>query len=228
MTVTLPPDSILSNTAEILKACEMEEISGTLSSTSFYLVTQLASLLLLGRYSQARHLWRRYSTDIFPDAQMETSMITTKTGRDLDMYQFQLLWKAAHPLLQSYFGQLPLHTSNTEMFESLHLCVEANLYPLSLYAKELIEGIRNQMATLIETIYDSIQEAKCIALLGITDGQALDRFLSQRGWEKKVGSQVFWIPVSPEIQAPANNEQNSEIQLLSNVIGFMEKKNVQL
>lgn len=232
MTASLPPESILANTADILKACEIAEISSTQQtndSPSFHLVTQLACLLLLGKYNHARHLWRRYNAETLPDTEMENPSTTTKTGRALDLYQFQLLWKAAQPLLQSYFGNVSLLDSSKELFVSLQSCVDANLYPLSFYSKELIEGLRSQMTSLIETVYDTIQEEKCKSLLGVAEGgQFLNQLLEQRGWKKQEGSQVMWIPNSPGTQVVSSNEQNNKIELLSNVVGFMEKKSVQL
>ncbi len=230
MTIELPPASILTNTAEVLEACELAEISGTASPHSFHLVTQLASLLLLGKYNHARHLWRRYNTEIPPDSEIESSSTANRnmSGRELDLYQFHLLWKAAQPLLRSYFGQnMSLLDSSAELFASLQSCVDANLHPLSLYAKEVAEGMRSEIANLMETIYDTVQEEKCKSLLGIGETKLLDQFLVGRGWDMREGSQGIWIPASCQGQITSNGAETSNIELLSNIVSFMERKNVQ-
>jgi hypothetical protein len=241
--MNIPPESILINTAEIAKACEIAEISCIPSSDSFILVTQLASLLVLGRYNHARHLWRRYNSEVVTDTEMEDSTsaststaTTTKTGGDLDMHQFQLLWNAAQPLLKSFYGHVSLLESGSDIFTSLQSCVDANLHPLSMYALELKGVIRDQMAALIETVYDSIQVQKCQALLGKSSegGEDFDQYLVQRGWGKSSDTVDIWIPASPLVadystgkdQISKNSGQKSKIEFLSNVVGFMEKQRV--
>jgi len=56
-------------------------------STAKVLVTQMALLLYLGEYTNARHLWRRQ--------RKEMSGASTTTNDDLDYTQLELLWNAA-------------------------------------------------------------------------------------------------------------------------------------
>lgn len=232
MNMNLPPESILANPKEILKACEIAEISGTPSPNSFVLVTQLASLLVLGQYNHARHLWRRYRTEAFSEEELNDSAIKSKSGSERDMYQFQLLWNAAQPLLQSYFGHVSILESGSNVFTSLQLCVDANLHPLSMFALEIKSSIRDQIANLIETVYDSIQVQKCQALLGKYDGENVDQYLVNRGWGRSNDSTDIWIPAAPSLNAKGSDQtsksgnEKSKIEFLSNIVGFMEKQQV--
>ena len=241
--IQLPPESIATNTAAILKACEMAEISGTTTTSnhSFILVTQLASLLFLRQYNHARHLWRRYSPPSPPsssdtemqDSTTSTSMVADGTGGD-DLHQFQLLWNAAQPLLKSYYGNVSLLESSTSVYTSLQSCVEANLHPLSVFALELKGQIRNQMVDLIETVYDSIPDSKCYTLLGkLEGGESEDDvesyLLTQRKWMRDETTKL-WIPATAGSHSTSSDnggkEEKNRIDFLSNVVGFMEKQHV--
>lgn len=234
--IQLPPESISTNTAAILKSCEMAEISGNATSNnSFILVTQLASLLFLRQYNHARHLWRRYSTQ-FPsssDTEMQDSTSTSiGDGGGGDMHQFQLLWNAAQPLLKSYYGNVSLLKSSTSVFASLQSCVDANLHPLSLFALELKGAIRDQMADLMETVYDTIPDTKCYTLLGKLDGgdDDVESYLLQRRWVKDDTTKL-WIPAVSGSNATSpgggdDDDEKNKIDFLSNVVGFMEKQHV--
>lgn len=227
MNTALPPNSIAINTIEIVKQCELAEISGTPSSNSFVLVTQLASLLLLGQYNHARHLWRRYRSEMISDKEMQEAT----NHNNMEMVQFQMLWNAAQPLLRSFYGHQSLLDCGTNVFASLQSCVNANLHPVSLYSNELIGAIRNQMAELVETVYDSIQVQKCNMLLGKSNGEDIDQYLLQRGWEKNA---ELWIPANtPDLgkkdfdkSCSKGSDEKSKIDFLSNVVGFMENKRV--
>lgn len=230
--IQFPPDSISLNTANIVKACEIAEISGTsaASPNSFILVTQLASLLYLRQYNHARHLWRRYRTQITSsDTEMQDSNAATATAATPptassttnggDMYQLQLLWNAAQPLLQSYYGHVSLLESGSNVFASLQSCVDANLHPLSLFALELKGAIRDQMAQLMETVYDTIPVTKCNALLGKSEDGDIDSYLVQRGWEKDTTTSTttttnnndeLWIPaVADSTNTNSHNASSS-------------------
>lgn len=265
MDINIPPNSIAINTTEILKACENAEIRGVVSSSatashaqSYILVTQLASLIFLKQYNHARHLWRRYKMECEGTADRATENITNKTMREMDMYQFQLLWNAVQPLLKSYFGHtnneikdnvdddnslslsLTSYCENNNVYSSLQSCVDANLHPLSLYALELKNAVRDQIAELIELVYDSIQDQKCYELLdGKDQKNDLDQYLIQRGWkcnssnEDMRNTQKIWIPASPSMSVEKKSEnkemdsihEKDKIKFLSQVVSFMEKQN---
>ena len=57
-------------------------------STAKVLVTQMALLLYLGEYTNARHLWRRQRKEM-------SGASATTTNDDLDYTQLELLWNAA-------------------------------------------------------------------------------------------------------------------------------------
>ena len=286
MDIKLPPDSISINTLEIIKACELAEIYGVTSSSSssFILVTQLASFLYLRQYNHARHLWRRYKSECI---QYSSSSTTTTNNNDHnntmndivdvhnDIHQFQRLWNAIEPLLQVYYGHRTTHDNHHSsknhhktlleqyqrkvqyVYDALQSCVDDNVYPLSMYALELKNRIRDQMAELIENVYDLIQVETChLLLLGSnrnsgssSNEKDLDEYLVQRSWEKKKSNQEensmgddlnYWIPATHnnttdlkftlnEKERTKNNNNlingNAKIEFLSNVVGFMEKKN---
>ena len=227
MDIQLPPDSLLTNTSDIVKACENQEISGNINGANYILVTQLASLLILRQYNHARHLWRRYKPQI-------SSIPATDSNVD-DLRQFQLLWNAVQPLLQSFHSDSSLlDDTSINIFTSLQPCVDANLHPLSMYAVEIKSELRNQMAQLLERLYDSIEDAKMRFLLqGKTknnDDEDLDQYLLQRGWERESGAS-FWIPVTPsetvnnqDSQVRTSSVEKSKIEFLSGLVGFMEKE----
>jgi len=272
MDMNIPPNSIAVNTTEILKTCENAEIRGVVSSSatashaqSYILVTQLASLIFLKQYNHARHLWRRYKMECEGTANSDTEDNTNKTMREMDLYQFQLLWNAVQPLIKSYFGHndnetnldvnddnslllsLTSYCENNNVYSSLQSCVDANLHPLSMYALELKNAVRDQIAELIEMVYDSIQDQKCYELLdgngnGNDQNNDLDQYLLQRGWkyrssnEDMRNNQKHWIPATPSMNVKKKS-QNTEtdsihdkdkIKFLSQVVSFMEKQNMKL
>jgi len=59
-------------------------------STAKVLVTQMALLLYLGEYTNARHLWRRQRKEI-----SSSGAAASTTNDDLDYTQLELLWNAA-------------------------------------------------------------------------------------------------------------------------------------
>jgi len=266
--MNLPPVSILTNTQEIIEACELAEISGSPAPSSssssssstcpFILTTQLASLVVLRQYNHARHLWRRYSED---------AVASAATGSEQqDLYQFHLLWKAIQPLLKLTFGnndsindsirkkddefvQLQQLQLLKKVYTNLKSCMDTNQYPLSNYASELKNCIRDQIASLMEMMYDTVSIVKCELFLGTggggggaSDETDLESYLISRKWEKCTNNSDFWIPcseltnnVQPNGISSRNsgsnsnsgsgkNSQQEKVDFLSNVIGFMEKK----
>lgn len=271
MDISIPPDSIAVNTEEIIKACELAEISGSSSSSSqsFILVTELASLVYLRQYNDARHLWRRYKTDCsfnygnsgsdndnanVMNPASSTAIPTKSTGNGTaandtkmeDLRQFHLLWNTIEPIIKCFYGHRSFLDSNCveSVFTSLQSCVDANCYPLSTYALELKSAIRDQMAELIEMVYDCIEMTKCNILLGMSNngagGEELEKYLTQkRGWERtnstNDGNADSWIPANPPSSVQERNQLNSngldqknKIEFLSGIVAFLEKQRVQI
>lgn len=177
---TLPPKSILTNTSDILFACEEAELSPATNQAKFVLVTELAALLHLNEHTHARHLWHRYCNN-------ENSSSSTGTNDDDDMIQFQMLWKAVEPLLKaSLIAQIPddgivpaqssgeqqggggvvpipsssLSSGHSEYYKRLQANIETKLEPLSTFSGELIQSQRIKMVRLLEKTYDALPATK--------------------------------------------------------------------
>lgn len=207
------------------------------------LLTQLAALVHLQEYTNARHLWRRYS-----------SLSSTGT-----LPQFTRLWRALEPLLRAHAqdtttsskeeyqnskdnyieaepskididaGDIPM----VNIHKSLQMCLEevgndAEFQLLASFIKELQVSIRDMIAIAVERVYESIREERCGPLLGFSVGDgssnSVDAYLMGRNWTREETG--LWIPYFDPTSACHGGKEKKgagdRIEYLTQVIGFME------
>lgn len=235
--VQLPVSSILANTAEIIDTCQDLEMepSNNLESLDVILLTELAALVHIKDYANARHLWRRYSS-------MEAIVpVGDGAAKSFPLPYFQQLWRALEPLLRIYAQEPGTNTFMTKVYSSLQACIDASgdsdgAVSLKTFCKELISSTRAMVADAIEESFESIKDDQCRKMLGFSSsgdmgdvemlgtGASFEEYLKTRKWTREEGSDGIWIPYFDPEQSGSGraSSSNDRIEYLTKLIGFME------
>lgn len=232
-TMELPPPSILKHTEDIVTLCEMAEVAiGGVThengdsiddkpSLRFVLVTELACLLHLRRYPDARRLWYRYR-DLIQSYQLVT--------KDPEYRQFSLLWDVAKSIIQS---QMELVYAKLDALPEMK--GNMTMEPLLTYAKELRHSYRYTIVRMLEERYDNIESDKCHRRLGFDthNSDTMNDFLVTRGWNHNTTNsrREFWVPGREHLNERLgqgigfdNCDYEDNIKSLTEIVNFLETK----
>ncbi len=225
---SFPPPSILSNTEDIINACEDAEVnsSGLNVTLDVILVTQLAALIHAEKYHSALHLYSRYSSLV------DSSFVPASASTSLTLEQFGLLWKAVTPLLDVMTNN-DTNEKISNVFASLQLCMGMQMQPLATYTEQLMSSLRDQIAYVMEvSLYESVSSDECAKLLGFSFGCGrgginlnMSQYLKNRNWTME--SPNLWIPNNSNDNDISNDgkyggAQTDRIEHLTKIISFME------
>lgn len=206
-----PPPSIASrpNARRLVEACELAEMSLAPSdgeSSPFVLVIEMASLIYLGEYVHARHLWTR------------SRGLGDEEGKSEDTahHQLQLLWNVARHCHQWATGisdsgdNMQVEDENasysTLAMRALQSCIDSGMQPCSSYGKELLDVFRSKVNGGLHRSFSRIKLDDYRVRMNV-DGDNIGNF----GWIADPSSSAYLVPDPEwEMEYPDADDTNSE------------------
>ena len=249
-----PPNNFLN---QILSSSASSGVANNSGSSSvaggggdvkkFASIIQMAFLLYLGEYAQARHLWRRHKD--------ENSSSSTDEHKQLamlwDAAKYCYLWNAGgiSSPLNSTDNDEGVGGSNdddlpysTLLLRSLQSNVESSLEPLATYSRELILIFRYRVNDRLRSSFGDIREEEFMLRMnysssGGDDHHHEDDLSGRYGWKKngrRTGANNYaaihlvpnykWkSPVQVQGGGDFMNDAGDRIRQLSNVVMFLEQ-----
>ena len=242
----------------LVSACEVAEVSlpsasavanGEAQLSPHILVIEMASLIYLGEFIHAKHLWSRSRGMFVQTGASEKS----EAGNGTQQQQLELLYKAAcYCHLWNTGGMYPFESASNTMqveneetvpystmaIKTLQSCIDSGLQPCATYGAEILGSFRSKVNEGLHRSFDRIKaENFCLRMNVAADA------IESYGWIVDPSSSGYlipdpeWEPQYPEAEDEAvfdsktthedalqhmlSNEDR--IKQLSNAVMFMEQ-----